>query len=534
PVFNALSREDYSILSGVKQLFVGGDIVSSSQARNVLLSPHDYSFANVYGPTEATLFCITLLLDDPEDFTTSVPIGRPIWNTQAYVLDDNLGPVPAGVIGELYVGGLGLARGYLGRSGLTAERFVANPYGGAGSRLYRTGDLARWRADGVLDFVGRADQQIKLRGFRIEPGEIEAALCRDAAVAQAAVVARQDGAGGDGGQRLVGYVVAAAGATLEVAALTAELSRRLPDYMVPSALVVLDRLPLTPNGKLDRGALPAPEFTAAALRGPRGPQEEMLCSLFAEVLGVGRVGIDDNFFALGGHSLLATRLISRVRASLNVELPIRAVFEAPTVAALAQRLAQADAARPALVARARPSEIPLSFAQRRLWFLHRLEGPSPTYNIPLAVRLTGELDIAALSAALHDVVARHESLRTVFPDTLGVAHQHILSASQAQLVLERSSVSAEGLAGALAAAAQRGFELSSELPLRAHLFAVGEREHVLLLLLHHIAGDGWSMAPLWRDVAVAYAARRTGRAAELPALPVQYADYTVWQHEVLG
>ena len=450
---------------------------------------------------------------------------------QVYVLDGGLEPVPAGVVGELYVAGAGLARGYLGRAGLTSERFVANRFGAAGSRMYRTGDLARWRSDGVLEFVGRADQQIKIRGFRIEPGEIEAALVGHPDVAQAVVVAREDS---PGAKRLVAYVVGASGATPDAGELRLQLTGSLPDYMVPQAFVVLDRLPLTANGKLDRRALPAPDLTPAVRRGARTPQEQILCGLFAEVLGLAQVGIDDNFFALGGHSLLATRLVSRIRTSLDVEIAIRALFEAPTVEGLARRLGEGGAARPALVAQVRPAEIPLSFAQQRLWFLYRLEGPSPTYNVPLAVRLRGPLDVAALEAALGDVVERHESLRTIFPDTLGVPRQQILEASAARprLLIER--VTEASLAGAVAAAAQRGFELAEEPPLRVHVFALGDGEHVLLLLLHHIVGDGWSLAPLWRDVAAAYAARSCGRAPELPGLPVQYADYTLWQHRLLG
>ena len=305
--------------------------------------------------------------------------------------------------------------------------------------------------------------------------------------------------------------------------------------MVPAALVVLERLPLTPNGKLDRRALPAPEpVAAAALRGPRTPQEEVLCALFAEVLGVARVGIDDNFFELGGHSLLATRLISRIRASLDVELAIRVLFEAPSVAALARRLAVGEKARAPLRAGERPAEIPLSFAQRRLWFLDRLEGASATYTIPLAVRLRGALDVAALEAALCDVVGRHESLRTIFPETLGVARQQVLEPWQARLGLAVVGVSEGELPQALAAAAAGGFDLASEPPLRAHLFALGAHEHVLLLVLHHIAADGWSLAPLARDLGRCYAARRGGQVPELAALPVQYADYTLWQHRVLG
>ena len=404
--------------------------------------------------------------------------------------------------------------------------------------MYRTGDLARWRSDGVLEFLGRADAQVKLRGFRIEPGEIEAALVGQAGVSQAAVIARQDGAGG---QRLIGYVVAASGVALDTSALRAVLARQLPDYMVPSALVVLERLPLTPNGKLDRRALPEPELGAShSHRAPRTPQEAILCSLFAEVLGVERVGVDDNFFERGGHSLLATRLISRIRATLNVEVAIRSLFEAPSVEALAQRLSsEAAASRPPLVAMPRPSEIALSYAQRRLWFLERLEGISGTYVIPLAVRLQGTFDRTALEEALGDLVERHESLRTVFPDRLGVPRQEILSPLSARPRLEIGSVDEASLPAALTTAAGRGFDLSREIPLRAHLFEIadaqhGGAEHVLLIVLHHIAGDGWSLGPLARDLAALYRARRQGVAAGLSPLPVQYADYTLWQQAALG
>ena len=486
---------------------------------------------NGYGPTEATTFSTTFTVADSSALSDSLPIGRPLSNTQVYVLDGGLEPVPAGVVGELYIAGAGLARGYLHRAGLTAERFVANPFGTAGSRMYRTGDLARWRGDGVLEFFGRADQQVKLRGFRIEPGEIEAALVRHPGVAQAVVVAREDT---PGQKRLVGYVVAAADRELDAAALRGQLSASLPDYMVPSAIVVLGSLPLTANGKLDRRALPAPDLTPKVVRAPRTPHEEVLCAQFAEVLGVERVGIDDNFFALGGHSLLATKLISRIRATLDVEIAIRSLFEAPSVEALARSLDVGEVARPTLRRQPRPAEIPLSYAQRRLWFLDRLEGPSATYTLPMAVRLRGALDAAALEAALGDVMERHESLRTVFPETAGIACQRILEVSAVRPLLERSAVSEAALGGSLSAAAQRGFDLAQEPPLRAHLFVLGADEHVLLLVLHHIASDGWSMAPLWRDLRHSYAARLAGRAPEFSPLPVQYADYTLWQHEVLG
>jgi len=450
-----------------------------------------------------------------------------------YVLDGSLQPVPGGVAGQLYIAGAGLARGYLKRAALSAERFVADPYGAAGTRMYRTGDLARWRAEGELEFLGRADQQVKIRGFRIEPGEIEAVLARHPSVAQAVVIARED-PGGD--KRLVGYVVAQSGQRADPALLRTHLAQSLPEYMVPGAIVVLEALPLTPNGKLDRKGLPAPDLAASAnaWRAPRSPQEEILCALFAETLGLPQVDIDDNFFEMCGHSLLAARLITGVRATLELELPIRSLFETPTVAGLAQQLANAGAARPALHLFPRPERIPLSFAQRRLWFLDRFEGPSPTYNMPAALRLSGPLDCAALEAALGDLVERHESLRTVFAETLGSPHQMILEAANVRPKLRVQAVTEETRSKALAVAAGHSFDLANEIPLRAELFALSPNEHVLVLVLHHIAGDGWSMAPLARDLAQAYAARSQGKAAQQPALPVQYADYTLWQEQLLG
>jgi acyl carrier protein len=340
----------------------------------------------------------------------------------------------------------------------------------------------------------------------------------------------------------VGYVVAAGGggAGVDAAALRSHLAGRLPEHLVPSAIVVLERLPLTANGKLDRRALPAPEAGGSAVhRAARTPREELLCALFAEVLGVAWVGIDDSFFALGGHSLLAMRLIGRIRGALDAELSIRTLFEAPSVAELVERLSPAAGAvsgRAVLVAGERPAEVPLSYAQRRLWFLERLEGASGTYVIPLAVRLRGSLDRAALAGALVDVVGRHESLRTLFPERAGVARQEIVGSAlaSARLGLEVVRVSEAELSGALSSAAARGFELSAELPLRAQVYELAGDEHVLLLLLHHIAGDGWSLGPLGRDLSRYYEARRCGVAASLSPLPVQYADYTLWQRSVLG
>ncbi|MBE7245955.1 MAG: amino acid adenylation domain-containing protein, partial [Actinomycetospora chiangmaiensis] len=348
------------------------------------------------------------------------------------------------------------------------------------------------------------------------------------------------GGGGDPARAseasLIAYVVASGDRPPVPEALRHHVRTALPDHMVPSAVVVLAALPVTANGKLDRRRLPEPEVSASAEgRAPRDGREAALCALFGEVLGVDRVGIDDSFFALGGHSLLATRLVSRIRGRFGVEVAIRSLFETPTVAGLAQALeGAARADRPALGPMRRPAEVPLSPAQRRLWFLERLEGPGPLYTIPLAVRLSGVLDAAALEQALGDLVARHESLRTVFPETAGVPRQQVLEPEAARPALAVTAVSEAGLAAALAQAAGQGFDLTGEVPLRAHLFECGEGEQVLLVLLHHIAGDGWSLAPLARDLAQAYAARIQGRAPGFAALPVQYADYTLWQEEVLG
>ncbi|MFM9542661.1 amino acid adenylation domain-containing protein [Streptomyces turgidiscabies] len=493
---------------------------------------------NLYGPTEAS---VDVTATQVTEAAGRVSIGRPVWNTRAYVLDAGLRPVPPGVAGELYLAGVQLARGYLGRPALTAERFTADPFGELGSRMYRTGDLARWTTEGTLEYLGRTDDQVKIRGFRVELGEIEAVLARHDTVAHVTVVARE--------QQLVAYVVPAASASsaasagVDTAALRRHTAAALPEHMVPAAFVVLDALPLTPNGKLDRKALPAPDFTATAAGTgeglPRTPREEILCGLFADVLGLARVGIHDDFFTLGGHSLVAMRLAARVRAAFATDVSLRTVFEAPTVARLAERLrdgGQETGARlPVLAPVERPERLPLSFAQQRLWVLYRVEGPSPTYNIPLAWRLTGRLDAGALQLAVDDLVARHEPLRTVFPEEDGRAYQLILEPGQSRVEMATETVrDEEELAERLAGAAGHGFELDREVPLRAHLFRIAEDEHVLLLLLHHIAGDEWSDAPLNRDLAAAYEARVAGRAPERAPLPVQYADYSLWQRAMLG
>ncbi|MFI1227663.1 MULTISPECIES: amino acid adenylation domain-containing protein [unclassified Streptomyces] len=483
--------------------------------------------ANVYGPTEATVYATAWTTDEPVDGTP--PIGRPLDNYRAYVLDRWLLPVAPGTEGELYLAGTGVARGYLNRPGLTAERFVADPFGPAGSRMYRTGDVARWGADGELEYVGRTDDQVKLRGFRIELGEIEAVMAEQPGVAHAAAAVREDQ---PGDKRLVGYLIPAPGGGPDVAEVRRRAAEKLPEYMVPSAFVVLDSLPMTANGKLDRKALPAPELTGGSVRVPATPHEEILCGLFAEVLGVDRVGVEDSFFDLGGHSLLATRLVSRVRSALGVELAIRSLFEAPTPAGLAGMLAGAGAARERLTARERPDVLPLSFAQRRLWFLDRMGGNEGLYNIPTTMRLAGTLDRDALAAAINDVVARHESLRTVFPDAEGEPRQIVLD--RAEVPLAESRVSESELAGALTAEVARSFDLGRDVPLRAHLFTLGDTDHVLVLTMHHIATDGWSMGPLARDLSLAYGAYRDGSRPTWAEQPLHYADFVLWQRDMLG
>ncbi|MHB9857520.1 amino acid adenylation domain-containing protein [Streptomyces sp. YIM S03343] len=535
-LFRVMAEDLVTAFSRTREVLTGGDVISPDAMRHVLTHCPDTTLRTLYGPTETTLCVTGTVWRAADDITSPVPLGRPLEQTRAYVLDRSLRPVPAGVAGELYLAGAGLARGYLNRPGLTAERFVADPFGAPGERMYRTGDLARWRASGILEFLGRTDEQVKIRGYRVELGEVESALSAHPQIAQAAVIAREDR---PGGKRLVAYVVPTADGAEQPdpAELRQYVAEGLPEFMVPSAVVVLGALPLTPNGKLDRRALPAPAYeTAATSRAPRSAHEEVLCAVFGEVLGLERIGIDDSFFDLGGHSLLATRVVSRVRTALGVELPLRALFEAPTVAQLAANMGEAGTARTALVAVERPAVVPLSFAQRRMWFLNRFEGASASlYNMPVVLRLEGVLDRAALVAALGDVVGRHESLRTVFPEGAdGVPFQEIRPAGAGLVNVQMESATEESLADLVAAFTGRGFDLTCEMPLRVGLFEVGGASHVLVVVLHHIAGDGWSMAPLARDVAAAYAARTEGRAPDWAPLPVQYADYTLWQRELLG
>ncbi|MFF7334046.1 non-ribosomal peptide synthase/polyketide synthase [Streptomyces sp. NPDC008150] len=504
-------------------LAVGGEATPAALWKRLAALPGT-AVHDLYGPTE----CAVDAYGWHTDGTGAPRWAAPLDNIRAHVLDDRLRPAPPGVPGELYLAGEGLARGYLGRPALTAGRFVADPYGAPGDRVYRTGDLARRRADGTLEFLGRADDQVKLRGFRIELGEIEAALTGHPAVAAASVVVREDT---PGTPRLVAYLVPADGAPADPAHLRAHLAASLPEHMLPAAYVPLTALPRTVSGKLDRAALPAPDLGAAVGgRLPRTAREELLCEQFASVLDVPRVGIDDDFFALGGHSLLAMRLVSRVRTLLDADISLRTVFDAPTVSRLAARLdGTRGAGRPALTAaRTRPERLPLSPAQRGLWLLHQVDGAGPAYNIANAWRLTGALDRAALQDAVNDIVTRHATLRTVFPTGPdGLPYQRILAPDQARVTLTTRPWDRRDEETA------HPFDLERELPLRATLFATGPDEHVLLLLLHHIATDEWSDRPLLAGLGTAYAARAAGRAPDWQPLPATYADYTLWQDELL-
>ncbi|MCZ4639054.1 condensation domain-containing protein, partial [Streptomyces rubrogriseus] len=373
---------------------------------------------------------------------------------------------------------------------------------------------------------------IKLRGHRIEPGEIETTLTAQPGITQTTVQLREDT---PGDQRLVAYLVVNDSTEYDEPTLRDALASALPDYMRPSAYVTLDALPLTPNGKLDRTALPAPAYSASTTgRTPRTPREEILCTLYSEILSVNTVGIDDSFFDLGGHSLLATRLVSRIRTTLGRELPIRQLFETPTVAGLSRALDTSGTLRTALTARPRPERIPLSYAQQRLWFLHQLEGPTATYNIPTTLRLTGTLDTDALQSAFNDLLARHESLRTTYTEDDQGAQQIVLPVEAVATPFAVVDVAAEDVAERVAEAAAHAFDLGAEIPVRARLFRVSEREHVLLLLVHHIASDAWSRGPLAQDLTAAYTARCADDAPAWQPLPVQYADYALWQQEILG
>ncbi len=517
-------------------------IVAGEPCRKALVDWHraclpQAELFNEYGPTETTVW--STVYRCAAECRERVPIGRPISNTRLYVLDERLEPVPIGVTGELYIGGAGITRGYRNQGALTAERFIPDPYGAEpGGRLYKTGDRVRYLANGDLEFLGRSDHQVKIRGYRIEPGEIEAALMRQPKIKEAVVVAREDI---PGDMRLVGYVVGEEPAPT-VEGLRAHLKEGLPEYMMPAAFVFLESLPLTPNGKVDRKALPAPEVGSQLAHryvAPQTPTEEILAGIWAEVLGVERVGIYDTFFELGGHSLLATQVVARVLDVLDVDLPLTSLFESPTIASLAAVIAELKETKTLcnlapLVRISREGEVPLSFAQQRLWFLAQLDETAPTYHVAGAVRLQGPLQLEVLERSVNEIVCRHEVLRTTFPSVEGRARQVVAPALMVSIpLLDLTHLPRERLdvemRRALEEEAQRPFDLDHGPLLRLSLLSLDAEEHVLGVVMHHIIADGWSIGVLIREFVALYESFRAGRPSPLSEMPIQYADYAMWQ-----
>jgi amino acid adenylation domain-containing protein len=529
----------------LQRLILGGETASWKLIEQIRqLSPNCTIF-NHYGPTETTVGVTTFTVKDGVNpWAKTVPLGRPIANIQVYVLDTHLQPVPIGTSGELYIGGASLARGYFNQPELTAERFINHPFSDEpNAKLYKTGDLVRYLPDGNLEFIGRIDNQVKIRGFRIELGEIEASLRQHPGVGEVVVLAREDE---PENKQLVAYIVPddKPGEKTNLTTLRPFLREKLPEYMMPSAFVMLKSLPLTPNGKVDRLSLQEPDRAQQELErifvAPRTPVEEILAGIWAKVLGLEKVSIRDNFFDLGGHSLLATQVISRMRETFHVELPLRCLFEFPTVAELAQKIVTSNQIEQAFSSQiqrvSRDRELPLSFAQQRLWFLHQLEPDSAAYNLPKTVRLRGKLNIAALEGSLREVMRRHEILRTNFAIKNGkpvqiIAFDPAISLPVIDLQeLPETQREAEALRLATIEA-QRPFDLANNSLLRGTLVKLDEEDYLLVLTLHHIISDGWSTAVLIREVATLYQAFCNGKPSPLPELPIQYADFAVWQQE---
>ena len=515
--------------TSLRRLFSGGEALPAELRNRVLARLPAVQLHNRYGPTE-TAINVTHWQCAASDGERS-PIGRPLGNVICRVLDEQLNPLPAGVPGELCIGGIGLARGYLGRAGLTAERFVADPLGAAGTRLYRTGDRARWNADGVLEYLGRLDQQVKLRGFRVEPEEIEARLLAQVGVAQAVVLVRD--------AQLIGYYTA--DTELDEQRVKTALAAELPEYMVPALLMRLDAMPLSPSGKLDRRALPEPVWQTREHVEPHTPLQLQIAAIWREVLGLPRIGLRDDFFALGGHSLLATQIISRTRQACDVELPLRTLFEASELGDFAQQVGLMQAAgqrnqQTAIAKVDRSQPVPLSYSQQRMWFLWQMEPDSPAYNVGGMARLRGVLDVGRFEAALQALIMRHETLRTTFPSVDGVACQKVSAQTNVRMDWQDFSALNEPqrqqrLQQLADVEAHTPFNLETGPLLRACLVKAGEQEHYLVLTLHHIVTEGWAMDIFARELSALYEAFIDERDSPLPALPVQYLDYSVWQRQ---
>jgi amino acid adenylation domain-containing protein len=522
------------------KILCGGEALDRELAN--LLLERGTEVWNLYGPTETTIWSSVQMVESKDSI---VSIGRPIANTQIYLLDSQRQPVPIGVPGELHIGGKGLARGYLNRPGLTAEKFISNPFSDEpGARLYKTGDLCRYLPDGNIEFLGRIDNQVKIRGFRIELGEIEAALTQHSAVRASVVVVREDE---PGSKRLVAYVVPQPEQALTITELRRFLKDKLPEYMMPSAFMILEALPLTPNGKVNRQALPAPELARPELEKsfaePRTPIEEVLAAIWIDILRLEQVGIHDNFFELGGHSLLATQVISRLRKVFQVELPLRCLFESPTIAELAETIEKTMKAGQGLMAPPiapvpREKNQPLSFAQQRLWFLNQLAPHDTSYNISTTVRLIGSLNVPALEQSLNETVRRHEVLRTTFTTVNGQPVQVIAPTLTLTVpVVDLSEIPDEKQQQRIHTIAKqeadKPFALDKSPLLRVTLLRLGEADNVVLFTMHHIISDGWSMGVIIREIATLYEAFCLGKSSPLPELPIQYADFAVWQRQWL-
>ncbi|MGW6240423.1 non-ribosomal peptide synthase/polyketide synthase [Streptomyces sp. NPDC055094] len=536
-LFDVLAEEDAGCFAGLGEVWTGGEAASGVAMGRVLEACPGTELVHVYGPTESTTFAVCGPVTGTDTEGAAVPLGGPMDNTSAYVLDGALRPVGVGDSGELYLGGGGLARGYDGRSGLTAERFVADPFG-SGERLYRTGDVVRWRSDSRLEFLGRDDGQVKVRGFRIELGEIESVLSRHASVGRVSVVVREDR---PGVKSLVAYLVPSG--ELDVSLVREHAAGVLPEYMVPSAFVVLDELPLTVNGKVDRRALPAPDTEGGAeYVAPRSDKEQLLCRIWAEVLGVDRVGVQDDFFARGGDSITGLKVMLRVQKAVGCELSTRTVFDHPTVSAMAEAVARAQTPErahassqvTAIAPASRDGELPLSYGQERLWFLDDFAPGGVEYNTGLALRLAGHLDLAALRTALDGLTARHEALRTTFGGRVQTVESTVaVPLRVVDLCAKNDADRPHALDKVLRTEQSTPFDLATGPLFRVLAVRLGAREHVLVLSMHHIVTDGWSMGVITRELAALYAAAVRGEDAQLPELPVQYPDFAVWQRERL-
>jgi len=547
-LFNQLANLVPQAFSSLRCLLFGGEAVEPKWVQEVLEKGAPQRLLHVYGPTENTTFSSWYLVENVASTATTIPIGKAIANTQIYLLDKNLQPVPIGVVGELHIGGMGLAKGYLNRPELTQEKFIPNPFekdevipptplnkdGNEPSKLYKTGDLARYLPDGNIEYLGRIDNQVKIRGFRIELGEIEALLNQNEDVQSACVIAREDN---PGDKRLVAYLVPQPEIILTIDEIRQFLKAKLPDYMVPNAFVILEALPLTPNGKIDRRALPVPDLQSQGeYIAPRNPIEEKLAQIWGEVLKLERVSIEDNFFELGGHSLLATQVISRCQQAFQIALPLRYLFESPTIAQLSAVILKelqtgSGLKLPAIVPLNRQDDIPLSWAQERLWFVNQLEGESGAYTIDLTMRLLGNLNVKALEKAFQAIIQRHEPLRTQFKLKDNKPIQAIASSINFTLpVVQSQPLQVEQL---LTEAASEPFDLANGSVLRVKLWQVGADEYVLLLAIHHIAADGWSLGVLIDELSAYYRSFSTGTKADLPTLPIQYADFALWQRQWL-